>query len=378
METVNFSIKRFGWWPFWGFKWRGFVRIFTVSANDHEITYLKNDGCRESVRWVVTITELKFFYSEKRLIPWKKPVHVLGSKLPLRIKKVSPSNSATLKQHVIDNGAKLGEISNATFHHAFYFSVIFRPSLWFTSCSIGLGDEGVSFSQKTFKTNDNIFLPYDKINLAMSTGPWYNRTRKLYIYGEQNIIPKKKFGSSNAKRIVNELREKGIGQLEGKEFAESYHSHWFGIVLTIVTLGIWHLIVRTFSKKPKSISIGEDIFSWNGNLWLHYDGNKREKVKEDLKFFAGKINEIVDIYYYKKHWYHLWGYVFLWVRPFNIRELAYKEGHQSARCYEIQMGKVFSLTAKEIKKNLKEKGFKKGSNGNGISKKYVKRVIKGE
>lgn len=108
METVNFSIKRFGWWPFWGFKWRGFVRIFTVSANDHEITYLKNDGCRERVCRVVTITELKYFYSEKSMIPWKKPVLVLGSKLPLRIKKVSPSNIATLKQHVIDlNSATL-------------------------------------------------------------------------------------------------------------------------------------------------------------------------------------------------------------------------------------------------------------------------------
>lgn len=342
-------------------------------CNEYVVEY---GGNNEIAYWALEIPELKYFYSEKSMIPWKKPVLVTGSDHPLRIKKLSTNDVAKLKQHVIGNGAKLGEISNATFHHAFSFGVIFHPSQWFTSCSIGLGDEGVSFSQKTFKTNDNLFLPYDKINFALSTGSWYNLTRKLYIYGEQNIIPKRRFSSGDAKRIINELREKGIGQFEGKELTESYHSSWVGVLLCIVTLGIWHLIVMMFSKKRKSIIIGEEVFAWNGDLWqMDPDNYRREKTKEGLKFFVGKADDIKDIYYYKKHWYHLWGYVFIWVHPSNIRSLAY-EADQMSQDYDLEMGKVYSSTAKEIVQYLKEKGFRQDSERHSLYKKWIKHFIK--
>lgn len=326
--------------------------------------------------WALEIPELKYYYSEKSIWPWKKPVLVTGSNHPLRIKKLNSDDIAKLKQHVIDNGAKLGDISKKTFKHAFSFNVIFHPSLWFTSSTIGLGDEGVNFSQKTYKTNDNLFLSYDKINFAISTGSWYNWTRKLYIYGEQNIIPKRRFSSGDAKRIVNELREKGIGELEGEEFSESYHSSWIGVLLSIVTIGIWHIITMVFSKKRKSINIGEELFAWDGQLWLiDPEKYRREKPKNNMKFFAGKTNDIRDFYYYKKHWYHLWGYVFIWVHPSNIRSLAY-EAHQLSQDYDLEMGKVYFWSASKIKSLLKEAGYEENSNRHKLYKSWVKHFLK--
>jgi len=341
-------------------------------CNDYVVEY---DGNNEVAYWALEIPELKYFYSEKNLIPWKKPVLVTGSDHALRIKELSASDIAKLKQHVIENGAKLGEISNAAFHHAFSFGVIFHPSQWFTSCSIGLGDEGVSFSQKTFKTNDNLFIPYDKINFAISTGSWYDWTRKLIIYGEQNVIPKRKFSSGDAKRIVNELREKGIGQLEGEEFTESYHSSWIGVLLSIVTFGLWHIIAILFSKKRKRIIIGEKMFAWDGDIWqIDVDNFRREKAKDDLKFFAGKADEIKDIYYYKRHWYHLWGYVFIWVHPSNIRTFAY-EAEQMSQDYDLEIGKVYSSSVSKIKRYLEEEGYEQDSERHKMYKKWVKRFI---
>ena len=340
-------------------------------SNEYIIEY---EGKNKNGFWSLEIPELKYFYSETSLLPWKKPVLVTGSNHPLRIEKLNRYDIDALKKHVIANGAKLGEISNATFHHAFSLGVIIHPSQWFTSCSIGLGDEGISFSQKTLRTNDNIFLPYDKINFAISTGAWYNWTRKLYIYGEQNIIPKKEFSSSDAKRIVNELKEKGISKLEGEEFRESYHSSWFGVLSCFFTFGLWHLIVVLFSKKRKSIIIGEKMFTWNGNVWLiDPEKKRREKPKEKLKFFVGEVNKIRGFYYYKKHWYHLWGYIFIWSRPWNIRSLAY-EADQMTQDYDLEMGKVYFWTASKIKQLLKSRGYMENSKS--LYKEFVKYFVK--
>ena len=341
-------------------------------GKDYVVEYDKDNAV---AYWALEVPEIKYFYTENSWMPWKKPVLVTGSDHPMRIGKLNSTDVENLKQHIIKNGAKLGDISKTNFTHAFSPSVIFHPSLWFTSSQIGLGDEGVSFIQKTFKTNENLFLPYEKINFALSTGSWYNMTRKIYIYGEQNITPKRRFGSSDAKRIVNELREKGIGQLEGEEFSESYHSSWLGVLLSIITIGIWHIIAVLFSKKRKSITIGEEKFVWNGEVWiLDPEKFKREKPKDMKKFFVGDISDILHTYYYKKHWWHLWGYLFIWTRPKNIRVLAY-EADQNSADYDLQMGKVYSGTASKIVNLFKESGFNETDEGRKWYKKWVKAVL---
>lgn len=277
-----------------------------------------------------------------------------------------------LRQHIISNGAKLGEISNATFKDAKYFSWLINPKLWFTHVKFGLDDEGITYSQKTFKTNEQVFLPYEKINCVISNGKWYwFFTRNLVFYGEQNIVPQKKLWASDAKRIVNELKEKGVSEFEGESFTASYHSNALGIILNIVTIGIWHLIVMIFSRKRQSIIIGEKMISYTGDIWLlDLDKFRRYKAEGIRKFFTGSVTDVKAVCYRKKHWYHFWGKVYVWVHPTNIRGLAY-EASQGVQDYDLELGKVFLWTAKAIRKTLKNAGFEEDSKTAKIYKEFI-------
>ena len=94
-----------------------------------------------------------------------------------------------------------------------------------------------------------------------------------------------------------------------------------------------------------------------------------------MKFFAGKADDIKDIYFYKKHWYHFWGYIFIWVRPSNIRSLAY-EADQMTQDYDLEMGKIYSSTASKIKSLFKENGYIQNSERHKSYKKWIKHFIK--
>lgn len=339
-------------------------------SNEYIIEY---DGKAEVGFWALSMPEIKYYYSQNSIIPFMKPVLVTGADHALRIKDLNNTDVDALKQHVINNGAKLGEISNKTFKEAWYLSVLFSPKLWFNHVSVGLGDEGITFSQKTFKTNDNLFLPYDKVNFAISNKKWYwFFTRRLIIFGEQNIIPKRRLYAGDAKRVVKELREKGISEFEGDSFSESYHTSGLGVLLSIVTIGIWHFIVMLFSKKRQSIMVGEKLMAWTGKVWLiNFDSYSREMSKNKLQFYAGEASDVRAVCYRKKHWYHLWGRLYIWVHPSNIRVLAY-EADQSSQDYDLDMGKIFSWTASSISNALKSAGFEENSE----TKKFYKTWIR--
>ena len=92
------------------------------------------------------------------------------------------------------------------------------------------------------------------------------------------------------------------------------------------------------------------------------------------KFFVGDISDILHTYYYKKHWWHLWGYLFIWTHPKNIRVLAYEADQHSAD-YDLQMGKIYSRTASKIVNLFKERGFNETDEGRKWYKKWVKAVL---
>lgn len=336
-------------------------------TSDNIIEYNGND---KIAFWALSIPHIKYYYTQKSWWnPFAKPVLVTGSDHPMRIKKLSSNDVEKLQKYLIENGAKLGEFSKEVFNNAFYFSVLYNPKLWFTSFSLGLGDDGIIFSEKTFNTKENLYLPYDKISCAVSNKKWWWTTRQLYIFGEQNIIPKKRLSLSDATRIVNELREKGIKKLEGSSYSASYHSSWMGVLLSWVTLGIYHMIVMLFSKKRNTITIGNNNFSWLGNIWKCFHG----KVDiEELNFYFGLASDVISVCYIKEHWYHWWGTLGIRIEPKNIRSLAY-EASQNCNDYVLVLNKVYSSTASSIKNELQKAGYKDSSK---MSKKDWKRIFK--
>ena len=342
-------------------------------CGDKVINYQR--GFFERYYCALNTSGLKYFYTQKSLIPFMNPVLITGARSNLRIRFLRNNDINKLKQNVIANGAKLGDVSNSSFEDTFSMKVIFSPSLWFTSSSIGLGDEGITYNLKTFKTTDHLFIPYEKVNYATSTGSWYQRTRELFIFGEQNIIPSKRFKKEDAKRIIEELREKGVEKLEGRSFSESYHTSAWGILLCILTLSIWHWIVVAFTKNRKSIMIGDEALVWNGETWLiDFNKFKRYKPNEKIKIYAGKASDCRAFYYIKKHWYSLWGYVYIWAHPTNLRVLAW-EAAQHSQDYDLEMGKVWFWNAKRIRKELEANGFKSDQNNNKLYKGWVKAVL---
>ena len=341
-------------------------------SNEYIVEY---DGDSKDSFWALSIPEIKYYYTQNSIIPFRKPILITGADHSLRIKKLSHYDVEALKQHLIDNGARLGEISNKTFHDAWYLSVLFNPKQWFTHVSVGMGDEGITYSQKTFKTNDNIFLPYDKVNFAISKKKWFwFFTRRLIIFGEQNIIPKRRLYAGDAKRIVEELREKGVSEFEGESFSESYHTSGWGVLLSILTIGIWHILVMLFSKKRKAIMVGEKKLAWDGKVWvINFDNYCREKPKNKLHFYAGNVSDVRAVCYRKKHWYHLWGHLYIWVHPSNIRAIAY-EASQYEQDYDLEMGKIFSGTYNRILSALENAGFEEDSELNNIYKKWIRHL----
>ncbi len=333
------------------------------------------EGISKKNYWALDTSELKYFYTQRSMIPFAKPVLITGSDHVLRIKKLNRNDVEILKQHVIDNGAMLGDISNASFTDTFSMKVLYSPSLWFTSSSIGLSDKGVTYNLKTFRTTDNIFIPYEKINFATSTGSWYQRTRSLFIFGEQNILPRKRFKIDDVKRIVEELREKGVSKLEGSCFPESYHSSVWGIIFCFLTVGLWHCIVMAATKRRNSIMIGDKIFGWDGDLWLiDFDNKQRVKPDQKIKLYAGNVSDIKSIYYYKKHWFHLWGSLYIWTRPRNLRTLAY-EASQEKQDYDLEMSKVWFWNVKQIRKELVDNGFERNADSDKDYRIWVKYAI---
>jgi hypothetical protein len=55
--------------------------------------------------------------------------------------------------------------------------------------------------------------------------------------------------------------------------------------------------------------------------------------------------------------------------------LAY-EADQMSQDYDLEMGKVYSSTAKEIVQYLEEKGFRQDSERHSLYKKWIKHFIK--
>ncbi len=340
-------------------------------SSDFIIEY---DGKGKDIFWALEIPSVKYYYTQRSIIPFLKPILVTGSNYALRIEKLNSTDIAQLKQHIIVNGALLGDISNVSYSSVFSIDNLWKPKLWFSSATIGLGDKGINFSQKTFKTSENIFLPYDKVFFATSASKWYRNSSQLFIFGEQNIVPLKKFRVYEAKRIIEELREKGIGKIEGPSFSESYFSSAWGVIFSILTLGLLYCFVSVFSNR-KTMVIGENSFIWNGDTWLmDLESFYREKNKEKQKFFVGNISEIESVFYIKKRWYHLWGTLYIWLHPNNIRSLAY-EGSQDSQDYDIEMGKIFTGTANKIIKMFEEGGYEEDSSLSKMYKNWVKHTI---
>ena len=104
--------------------------------------------------------------------------------------------------------------------------------------------------------------------------------------------------------------------------------------------------------------IGDDRIAWNGTIYgftAFKSGYKREILK-NLSTLVLEGKDVRDVVYLKKHWYHLWGHMFIWAHPQNIRVLE-GEASQDSVDYDLEIKKIWSWNVKKAISQLEDKGF---------------------
>lgn len=291
----------------------------------------------------IIIPQIKFFYT-KGIFSHDLYLGAMGA---IRIDNISSSDKAIIEQHLNNNGAKIALDSLADYHDIFTLGDIAKVKNWFVSSTISITKNGVKMTQKTFKTTDNIYLPYDKINFAETYGGHsLLGARHIRIYGEQHIMPIKKYSKSATKEILKCLEEHGIHAVKGEKFAPSYHSSWIGIVLSVATLSIWHWIVVFFTSAKKrpglTLDMSQKKASWEGPLYVVWKEKNEDPKKDEGSKLTFEVSDVTGMIYYKKSWYHLWGYLCMSVHPYSFRT------DQLSKDYTFLLGKCWSWNAKNV------------------------------
>lgn len=314
------------------------------------------------------IDKIKYVYTKG----WIVSDLYVGAEDSLRLKHVSLEDGKTIKGYLMTYGANFAADADIEYHDSWTPEVIFSPSLWFTHSSIGFTNNGLVYKQKTFKTNDNIFLPWDKINMATAESHWkWLFTKDICIYGEQNILPRKRYSKRAVNAIIKTIEEKGVHSFEGVTFKPSYHTSWFGILMCWATLSIYHWIIVALYNiiaKRETLAIGDKKMIWNGKLFYYTTDKKADwyKIPSEEKrltsLVANVSKDVWDVWYVKKKWYHLWGYEIVRVHPYNIRMLdGMFDGSYVNQCsvhYVFVQKKIWCWNAKAIKTEFIKEGYR--------------------
>ena len=326
--------------------------------------------------WCVNIKDIKYFFT--RGIIYNNLY--IGSDKNIRLSCVSNSDVKEVQDYILLNGGNIAAEASESHSDSWSPKVIFSPSLWFCHSSIGFTDTGVVFKQKTFKTNDNIFLPYDKINLATYKSKWYwIFTKDISIFGEQNILPRRRYSKTSVSAIQKVLEANGVKAINGEEFRPSYHSSWFGILLSIITLSVYHwlIVAASFISNRNTLTVGDKKMAWNGKIYgftADKNGSWNRKEMKNLTTLALDANDVRSVVYIKKHWYHLWGYLFIWAHPYNIRVLE-GEASQHSVDYDLEMCKIWSWNVSSVRNSLKDAGFEANKELDKFYKKWAKTCL---
>lgn len=113
---------------------------------------------------------------------------------------------------------------------------IFNPACWFFRERIVLTPKAIIYHSKKLRKDEMVYLPYKRTQLMlMGTGLF---TRKLEIYGEQNILPRWSFCRSTVQQIHEIIASKNIESTSGRSYHSTYlfPSNWFGRGARVLTL----------------------------------------------------------------------------------------------------------------------------------------------
>lgn len=99
---------------------------------------------------------------------------------------------------------------------------------WIHPDQFSLTEEAIIYTRKTFRRDEMIYLPYNRISLFLTTNGLL--TKSFEVYGEQNIIPKFSFSSSAVSTIQDIVKKHGVRLAAGRSWHSSFMfpKNWFG------------------------------------------------------------------------------------------------------------------------------------------------------
>lgn len=99
---------------------------------------------------------------------------------------------------------------------------------WIHPDQLSITDEALVYTRKTLRRNEMIYLPFKRISVFLSSKGLL--TKEFEVYGEQNIIPKYSFSSSNVSAIKKAMEEHHVNTAVGRSWHASFlfFKNWFG------------------------------------------------------------------------------------------------------------------------------------------------------
>lgn len=211
MENLNFKSARF--WPL-------FSNIFFPAelTLDNEFAYYRKKRLFFKPSQVsVNIKEIAFFDTSGI---FNKTLE-FGYTDQILMKGISSKNCNIIKKHIIANGAKIGKEGFVVKSLPFTgLSDLLKPLKWFLRERLILTDDAVLFIKRKLFSNKTTYLPFGKISFGYIDG-WLSK--KIYIIGEQNIMPSYSFPSKPISTLKAKLKEIGLELKKGK----SFRPFWF-------------------------------------------------------------------------------------------------------------------------------------------------------
>lgn len=295
------------------------------------------------------ILELKFQYDKRNF--FGENIFVAGANENIFVSGVKKNDIEVIRKYLISKGAKIGADCNVEYKDIFTLNVIWSPKLWFTKSSIGVSDDGLVFSQKTFKTNDSIFLPYDKISLIVANSKWYYfGAKKITIDGEQNIMPDKAYSLISYNAIKKVLEKNGVKPFDGDVFKPAVPQSGLSAVLCITIVYYFLLLMFSSLKRKNQVVVSSENKKvlLKGKIFgcLPGESNLFSYKRIKSKYVISDINDVNAVVYVKKKWFHLWGYMYIIVEPKQLRSNI--GANQDESIYLIRVKKVWTSTAKSL------------------------------
>lgn len=304
-------------------------------------------------QYAVNTPSIKYLYS-KGMLTQSLYVGAHGGNVCL--KNGDRNHYDKVQAFISKNGGNIAQETDSKYKGVWSLNMLWCIPLWFTKSSIGFTDKGIVYNQRTLKSADNIFLPYDKIRIATYQRKWYMPfTQEIGIYGEQNIEPKRRFSKNAVAAIKERLKKEGIKETEGVSYRPSVLRHWWEVLLSGTIIYYLLAWIRSLLWKRSKIIVGEDSIVYKGRICRftgYYDSPKKLKSLTVLVFHPA---EVLDMVYVKKKWYHLWGTVAIYVRIDNIRNQL-DEASQESSEFIFGLGKMWGRKKTALRDALERIG----------------------